>query len=246
LFDTIKSKYIAFRHYPEKESKPENLSGLLESDDLLKLPYRETRVMFESGKNTLVPRPFFDETKIELFYNFNLGEDKCSLLHYNLLPEASIFNIFSYPEIAHSKLKKAFPKFEIWHRTSPFIENIVIDSARWHHSKAHVYIHKGILDIGVAHMKKLEFFNTFNFKEHSDIVYFILNILEQFNLSASTTEVHISTDSENHEEIFDYIRNYVQHIKLIRPSEKFTYSYVFDEFQLARFANLFNLGLCGL
>lgn len=244
LFDTIKNKYIALRHYNDKSSSPENLTGTLESDDLLKLPFRETKVMFDSGKSTLVPLSFFDETKVELLYKFNFGEDQCASLHYNKLSETSSVNIFSYPEIVHSKLKKTLPKFEIYQRTSPFIENLVIDSARWQRSKAHVSIHKGTLDIGVAHLRKLEFFNTFNFREYSDIVYYILNVLEQFDLSVNTTDVYISADIENHNEIFDYLRNYIQNIKFIRPSEQFTYSYVFDEFQLTRFANLFNLGLC--
>jgi hypothetical protein len=244
LFDTIKNKFIAFRHYSEATSNPESLSGILESDDLLKLSYREKKVMYTSGKNTLVPLSFFDESKLELLYNFNLGEDKCSSLHFNKLVEASAFNIFSYPQISHAKLKKALTRFGIYHRTSPFIENLVVDSGRWHDSKAHVYIHKGILDIGVARMKKLEFFNTFEYKEYSDIAYFILNVMEQLNLSPNITEVYVSVDLDNHGEIFDFLGNYLQHIKFIRPSENYTYSYVFDEVQLTRFANLFNLGLC--
>jgi len=244
LFDTVKNKYIAFRHYPEIDSRQEALSPILESDDLLQLKFKETRFLYDAGKNTLVPDAFFDESRAETLYKFNLGDEKCSSIHFNKIQDPLALNIFAYSQSILTKFRKVFPKIEIYHRTTPFIENLMEESARWPRSNAFVYIHKGILDIGVAHLRKLEFFNSFNYQNNADIAYYILNVLEQFNLSATLTEVYISVDLEKHEELFNYLQSYLQHIKFIKPSEKFTYSYIFDEFQLTRFANLFNLALC--
>ena len=93
-------------------------------------------------------------------------------------------------------------------------------------------------------MKKIEFYNSFSYKDNSDIVYYILNILERFNLSNMLTEVYFSDDVENHDELFEFLNNYLNLIKFIHPSDQFIYSYIFDELHLTRFANLFNLALC--
>ena len=81
-------------------------------------------------------------------------------------------------------------------------------------------------------------------KEKQDIVYFVLNVLEQFKLSVMYTDIHISADLDNHEEVFEYLGNYLHQVKFIKPSGKYTYSYMFDESLLTRFTNLFNLSLC--
>jgi len=244
LFDVIKNKFIAFRHYASLESKLEALQSILEQDDLLSLTYKETFLLHDAGQSTLVPSTFFDETKAGEYYKFNLGEDKSSEIHFNKLPESQLVNIFSYPRSTIFSFKKAFPALTIYHRSSPFIENLIEESSRWPRTKCYISIHQGILDIGLAHLKKLEFYNSFTYQEKSDIAYYILNVLEQFKLSSTLTEIHLSTDLDKHEEIFEYLSNFLMHIKFIKPSDKFTYSYIFDEFQLTRFANLFNLTLC--
>lgn len=246
LFDTVKNKYVAFRHYPEQDCKLETLALLIKSDPLLTLPFKQVFLLSDTGQSTLVPISFFDETKVTDLFTFNLGEAKGQVIHYNKLATALACNIFSYSPAVIGELKKSYPSIAIYHRTSPFIENLVIESVRWQRTKCFVSINNGILDVGLAQLKRLEFFNSFHFKEKADVVYHILNILEQFKLSASFTDVYLSVDMENHDEIFDYLNGFISHIKFIRPSEKFTYSYIFDEFQLTRFANLFNLSLCVL
>lgn len=246
LFDTIKSKYVAFRHYPEQDCKPETLTLLIESDPLLTLPYKEVFLLSDTGQSTLVPLSFFDEQRVADLYTFNLGDAEGQTIHYNKLATTLACNIFSYSQAVIGELKSTYPSITIYHRTSPFIENLVLESVRWPRTKCFVSINKGILDVGLAQQKKLEFFNSFRYQEKSDAVYYILNTLEQFKLSASLTDVYLSVDMDNHDEIFDYLNGFISHIKFIRPSEKFTYSYIFDEFQLTRFANLFNLSLCVL
>ena len=98
--------------------------------------------------------------------------------------------------------------------------------------------------IGIAQSKKLEFYNTFTFKDSSDVVYYILSVLDHFRLSPLFTEVFLASGIENHDEMFDLINNYLNMIKFIRPSDRYLYSYIFDELQLTRFSNLFNLAMC--
>ena len=208
------------------------------------MQYKECFLLYDAGQSTLVPIPFFDESKASDLYKFNLGEADSSVVSFNKLPETIAANIFSYSSSVIQEFKKVNPSISIYHRTSPFIENLVQESARWPRTKCFVSIHNGILDIGLAHLKKLEFFNSFTYKEKTDIVYYILATLESSKLSTTLTDVYISVDLENHDEIFEYLNGFLSHIKFIRPSENFTYSYIFDDFQLTRFANLFNLPLC--
>lgn len=244
LFDTIKNKYVAFRYYPETESSMDKLQSLFASDELLTLPFKDFFLLYTAGQSTLVPLPYFDESKIAELYAFNFGAEDNTKFLFNKLQDCLAVNLFSCAHHVTDELKKLFPSLKIYHRTSPFLENLVQESARWPRIKCFVSIHQNILDIGFAHLRRLDFFNSFAYRDKSDIVYHVLNVLEQFNLSPALTDVYLSVDLEKHEEIYEFLGTYLTHIKFIKPSENFTYSYIFDDFQLTRFANLFNLALC--
>ena len=246
LLDTIRNKYIAFRHHPMDKSDHnfEEIISIIQSDPLLKLPYKSVSHVLTDGKSTLVPAFFFEEKKEQLIFQFNQVQEDFSEVLFNTLSNAMVVNIFAYPKAYFAKIKEIYPNLKAFHRSSPFIETLVQNSAKWVTPKCFVAINKKEIDIGIAQKKKLEFFNSFTYKEHTDIVYYILNIIEQFKLSAMETEVYISVDLENHDEIFEFLNNYLNLIKFIHPSDQYTYSYIFDELQLTRFANLFNLALC--
>ncbi len=246
LLDTIRNKYIAFQHHPMNKSDHnfEEIISKIQSDPLLKLPYKSVSHILTDGKSTLVPALFFEEKKEKLIFQFNQVHEDSSEVLFNNLSSAMVVNIFAYPKTYLTKLKEIYPNLKAYHRSSPFIETLVQNSAKWANPKCFVAINKKEIDIGIAQKKKLEFFNSFTYKENTDIVYYILNIIEQFKLSAMETEVYISVDLENHDEIFEFLNNYLNLIKFIHPSDQYTYSYIFDELQLTRFANLFNLALC--
>jgi hypothetical protein len=244
LCDTVNNKFIAFRHYSSNDSlKPEDIACIFTTDDLLRLPYKSASLLFNNGKNTLVPVTFFEDKEAASFFQFNHKEEDCALI-YNKLPDALAVNVFSCHQDYLSKFKEYFPGINIFHRTTPFITALVQDASKGNWVRFFVTIHKDVIDIGLAHSKKLEFFNSFHYKEKQDIVYFVLNVLEHFKLSVMYTDVYLSADLDNHEEIFEYLNNYLHQVKFIKPSTKYTYSYIFDESQLTRFANLFNLSLC--
>lgn len=244
LLDTVKNKYVAFRYYPESGYNASNVGLLLGSDDIFSHSYKETLLLYNGGQNTLVPLPYFDEAKIADIYNFNFGKQNNLEYHFDRLPETLAVNVYAFQQDALKAFKDKMPSLKVFHRTTPFIENLVQDSARWPRSKCFVSIHKGILDIGLAHLRKLDFFNSFTYSERTDIVYYILNTLEQFNISPAVTDIYLSVDVDKHEEIYEYLNGFLTHVKFIRPSEKFTFSYMFDDYVLTRFANLFNLSSC--
>lgn len=249
LLDTISKKYIALRHYPfqainSTELFLNNVFDRINSDDILKLKFRSVNHMFVDNKNTLVPISYFDEAKENEYFKFNYPLENNDLVLSNALIHTVTANIFAYPVNLYEKLRGVFPEIKFSHHSSAFIENMIIDSAKWQQSKCYININKTFLNIGIANNKKLEFYNAFNFKDNSDIAYYILSVLDQFRLSPLFTEVFMSSSEENHDEMFDFINNYLNLIKFIRPTDKYTYSYIFDELQLTRFSNLFNLALC--
>jgi hypothetical protein len=248
LLDVIRNKYVAFRHFPSKNDDfgIDEVISSIQSDPVLKLNFKRVSHMLTDGKYTLVPESYFEENKEDSIFQFNQTQEKLSEVFFNNLKEAQAVNIFAYPQYYQGKLKTIFPNLKPYHRSSSFIESLVLNSAKWTHSKCFVLINKHEIDIGIAQKKNLEFSNSFSYKEKTDIVYYILNSLEQFKFSPKFTEVFVSIDLENSDEILDLLKNYLGLIRFIHPFDQYTYSYMFEEKHLIHFANLFNLVLCAL
>lgn len=248
ILDTIRNKYIGIHHHYFTESDNQDpvtkIKSVLEIDDLLKLQYKSVSNMIMNEKNTLVPLAYFDDNKKDniLQLNFPLSPNATTLVNKLTIP--GVFNIFSYSDDLRKILSTAFPTIKTFHHSTPFIEHLIYESAKWTQPKCHVLIHNNSLDIGLAQLKKLEFFNSFYYHEYSDILYFILSVLERYKLPALSTDVFISVEKDNRNEIVEYLNNYLIAVRFIRPSNQFTYSYIFDEKHLVRYANLFNLALC--
>jgi hypothetical protein len=242
ILDTVQKKYVAIRHY--NLSGTPDLKSVLESDDLLKLTYKDASLMLSDGKCTLIPVSFFDEAKEALISNFNLGVHANHQVAYNNISEASTVNIFTYQEELVASIRTLIPNLKVYHRSTPFIGYMVRMSNKWVQPKCMVSINKTSVDICLAQGRRLEFYNSFDYHDNADILYYILSSLDHFKLSPKESEVYVSANIENHDKVFELLNAYLTNIKFIHPTQRFTYSYIFDGQLINRFANLFNLALC--
>jgi len=249
ILDLNKLKYIVLRHYPFEGLKDNDeianyLSIIYDQDEFLKLKYKYMYHEFICDNSTLLPKSDFNESLIENYLHFVFSDIQNQVICYNSLSSGNYFNVFGYPTSLHSEINKYFPGIKLYSHTSSFLESLIKQSSTVPNTQVYIYLNEGLLNIGLAKSGELIFFNSFRHKEMSDVVYFILSILDQYNLSAKITEIRIAADTINHDELFDFLNNYLGQIRFIQPSQQFSYSYLFDELYLTRFSNLFNLALC--
>ncbi|MDP4210778.1 MAG: DUF3822 family protein [Bacteroidota bacterium] len=242
ILDTDRNKYIAFRHYPANNN--DFTDTVLATDDLLRLTYKSVSLIMQDGQNTLVPEDLFEETTQDWAAKLNLNVLTGDTVQNNRLENCKTVNIFTCSQNLLTKFKIIHPDIKIFHYTTPVIDHMVRWSAKWSRTKMIIVINSTTVNIGLAQMRKLEFFNTFDYKDFSDILYYTLAVAEKNGISAQNGEFFVSADIDNSDEVFTYLKKYLQSVKTIRPSEQFSYSYVIDEQHLTRFFNLFNLVLC--
>jgi hypothetical protein len=249
ILDPGQFKYIALRHYPFEGLKDSGeianyISIIYNQDDFLKLKYKDRYHSFISEFSSLIPLTVFNPDSINKYLSFIYQSSGKYKYESNMLSVINSVNVFGYPESLITCLFNLFPDIKLFHHSTPFIDYLIKESVGKKEPLCFVYLSDEMVYFGIANNSKLLFYNSFRYKEKTDIAYFILSVLEQFNLSPATIGVSISSDAFMHDEIFEYLNNYLGQIKFILPSSKFSYSYLFDELYLTRFTNLFNLALC--
>ena len=248
ILDTIRNKYIVFRQSKLTETnESEILSALktfLENDDLLCLNYKSVACLVWNSGNTFIPAQFFDTGKKEDVYGLNLAIPLNSNIIVNKISSLETYNIFAYPSDIQSIFSNAKPEIKLYHHSTSFVNYMISESENWIRTRCYVRVNTHSLDIGLAQNKYLEFFNSFEYKEYSDITFFILSVFEKFNLSPMNTDVYLSSGNNDQNEIVDFLKKYINVIRFLRPSNHFMYSYIFDESLLTSYVNLFNLVMC--
>jgi hypothetical protein len=248
ILDTVRNKYIGLRQLQYNGSSDPDIASVLksalETEDLLKLRYKSVSNLVLNEKSTLVPTLYFDDNKKEDIYQFSLSNTLNSSILVNNIPVLGISNVFSYSNDVQKLLNLSFPGIKYYHYSTPFLGYLASKSEHWTTPKCFVNINANTIDIGIAQHKNLVFFNSFGFREYTDITFYILSVLDKYKLSPMNTDVFMSVGSKNQQKIIDCLTRYLNLIKYIQPSDEFTYSYIFDESQLSGYYNLFNLALC--
>ena len=86
----------------------------------------------------------------------------------------------------------------------------------------------------------LKFCNSFTYRNISDILYYVLNVFKNLDIKQEET-INFSGLTEKYDDLSSGFSLYVRNIKFSEPSGNFTFSYVFNDTELHRFINLFNV-----
>lgn len=215
------SKSIAFQEaIPIEDYERSTFDEILKRDQF-KLDYAEFVLSTGHERNTLVPVDIFNHSKPEDIFRLNYSEP-IETIDYNRIPEMGIVNIYEFPLWLKKAFIVRFPRVKVVHQTTVMLKAIF--SAPVFTPKMHVLIEPNYFFLFVTGRSKLQFFNKFEYKAFSDIIYHILFVAEQKELDPAEIIVNVFGVDKNWahaEEIQSYFK---QPIKLgTKPEDSTSY-----------------------
>ncbi|MFC2117573.1 DUF3822 family protein [Bacteroidota bacterium] len=250
ILDTSSKKYLALKHFSFDPSIQETMFAkiihkVIASEELLHKPYKRVYMSVVTNKSILIPSSLFDKNKLSGYFEFSQVLNSTDVLLYNKMNNAGAFNIFAIPEGIDSILDDYFPVRNIYHHSVSLIEN-ALDSSRAGHNEKRVYveIHRSFFNIVVTNGDSLLLYNTFSYKDSSDMLYYILNIYKQLDLSVENNALIISGEIAVNSNHYFLIKKYFRQVMLEEFSSKFFYSNTFNKIPDQHFTNLINLFNC--
>jgi hypothetical protein len=246
ILDTIRNKYVLLRSSGPNDNRyfsSEQLGSIITRDDFLMKKFKKVSLVIPSAKFTLVPSPLFDPAKKEEYFSFNHSTDASQVIFTNHMREPDSFIVFSVPKFINDVMKELYPAIHPYHHTKPLLNQLAnfTRSARGHY--VHVHIENEFFNLFVFENNILKFSNSFNYRNISDILYFVLNTYKSMNIS-NEEAVHFTGITEKYDDIYSGFAMYIRNISFTPPSGPFTFSYVFNDIELHRYFNLFSLSAC--
>ncbi|NJK86852.1 MAG: DUF3822 family protein [Bacteroidales bacterium] len=238
--------YVAFKKYRlDKVKDPENLIDRLEKifneDNLLDKPYSSTSFIFLTQKSTLVPSEFFDESKIKDFFEFNQTLDDLDELNYNYIPAIDAYNIFAIPNYIANHVYDKFRNIKFYHQATPFIQSLV--NGFEEQNGVHINLNHDFFDIGVIENSALKFYNTFKFLNDTDLLYFIMFVVNQLKIDIQSSLFTVCGESVDKPVLIEALNKYLPNLSYLEPVYP-DFSDIFKKLSCHKYFNLFYLANC--
>ena len=250
ILDTSRKKYLALKHFSFDPSIQEvqlasKIQEVISSEELLHKQYKKVYMSIVNEKTVLVPSSLFDKTNLSDYFGYSQVLNKNDVLLYNKMNNTGAYNIFAIPAGIDSVLDDYFPVRNLYHHSVSFIENS-LDSSRAGFNEKRVYIevHRSFFNIVVTNGDSLLLYNTYTYRDSRDLLYYVLNIYKQLELSVENNALIISGDIAVNSNNYFLIKKYFRQVLLEEFTRKFYYSSSFNKIPDQHFTNLINLYTC--
>jgi len=246
ILDTIRNKFIMMRSFVAEENKKfstDDLDEIIKKDDFLTKKYKKVHFILPSPKFTLVPSPLFDPGRKDEYFTFNHVSMETSLILNNKLTDPDSFLVYSFYKPNYNLVRRVWPGMHPFHHLKPLFE--YISGSRKTHGESYIHIHieRDFFNLIIYRRNNLIFCNSFNYRNISDILYFIMNVFKSMDIKQEET-VWISGHAERYDDLYSNLVLYIRNVKFAEPSGNFTFSYVFNDTGLHRYINLISVVNC--
>lgn len=247
ILDGIRNKFIMLRSLqPDNNSKysPDELIGIIGKDDFLTKKYKKISIIIPSPKFTLIPSPLFDPGRKDEYFSFNHIESENNQIFNNKISDPDSFLVFALPLQLSELVKNIWPGTYPFHHLKSLLEHIRISRKSIGQNYLHLHVEHDFFNLIIYRNNNLQFCNSFNYRNISDILYYILHTIKDLDIKQEET-VYLSGQTERYDDLFSTLSLYIRNVKFAEPSGNFTFSYVFNELGLHKYINLLNAANCG-
>lgn len=194
--------------------------------------YYETRFIIADNKQTIIPDAIFSNEDCEKYWNLNFKKDNSSEINSYHLPKAQARIVFAVNSNLKLLIDSCNSKKSVIPASAPFVEfnykrNRLIDNPE--RPRVYVQVYETYAEILVMENFSIKLFNTFIFNSQNDLLYHVINILEQLRLSPKITEIIFSGFIDTDSLIVLNLRKFVGSVYFESQNIGLRYYYQFQE-----------------
>lgn len=245
ILDHFTNTYLYLKFSPVAlYAQQKELETLFATEEFLKKKYH--RVIFEScsAQSTLVPIALFDAQKAETFLAFDVTLDEREKVYFNMVSKLGIVNIYSVNCKIAALLSSNFANIEFLHHHSSFLLSSLASVIDKDYSvKVFLQVHHGWFDLLIIKSGELQLLNCFDFLGKNDLLYFVLNALKQYHISAVNVELILSGFAVEPEMAL-LLKDYIGKVSFADRPENIEFSTEFFAVPAHQFYNFYYTPFC--
>jgi hypothetical protein len=251
IFDNKAERYVFFRkhrfeHVQLAKDLTEQIAEVLEKDDVFDLQFHSVRFLGYTQQSTLVPASYFDRNKLLDYLAFNHADEVDHELFSSFIEPPGLYNVFALQRDLVSLISLHFKKVEFLNQTTPFLRHIAIKQDAFSKPAVHIGLNRSFFDLAAVDEGKLKLYNTFQFTNESDLLYYVLYVYKQLGFDTQKVPLYLSGEQSSKLSYYETLKQYI-------PATSYTairgipeLAPGLNQLNTVKFINLLNLQTCAL
>ncbi|GAB1855517.1 DUF3822 family protein [Flavobacteriaceae bacterium MHTCC 0001] len=179
--------------------------------DYLQAEFDDITVIHENDISTLVPKALFNADHLADYLKFNSKILKSDYLSYDVLKHGDTVNVYVPYVNINNYIYEAFGAFTYKHFSTILLDYVLENKKQSSADTIYVHVSKDHFEIIIVENNGLKLYNTYEYINAEDFIYYILFTIEQLNYNPETIHIElfgkVSTDSPLYKITYKYIRN---------------------------------------
>ncbi len=180
--------------------------------------YDDVVVLHNSGLNTFVPQPLFDETFSAGYLQFNNRVFETDFFAHDTIVQHHMVNVYIPFVNLNNYLIDQFGPFEYRHSASTLVPKLLESTKNQEDKKVFAHFSGNCFEIIVAQNQKLLFYNSFDYTTKEDFIYYLLFTAEQLQLNPETFSLRLLGSISKDDDCFGIAYQYVRDTQLFDTS----------------------------
>jgi hypothetical protein len=246
LLDNLRNRFVMFRDYKLSAKEAgfiDEIRDIAGKDEFLSREYRRYRIVFNTEQSTKVPAPLYDPAVKNEYFELNHKLRDNYMVSNNKLTEPDAYLLFGVRKDIFDLAINLFPEASISHQVKPLLNSSFRQARKNKERYIRVHFDRGFFTMIIIADNELQFFNSFRVRNDSDILYYLLNSFNRFEVN-NDQKVYLSGNISKFDDLYNNLLRYIKTLKFSTPEGDFSMSYIFDEMATHQYCNLFNIVNC--
>jgi hypothetical protein len=201
----------------------DELTAIIRLDPYLKYQYRKIHIAWAGSKSTLIPERLFKDANKKAFLEQTSPIKEEDLVQHDTLQATGLQNIYAVPSPLKSWLAQHFPGHTLSHLGSTLLEHQRAHAVRDEAPQMYMHLVGGLVYFSAFQDTNLLFYNSFEYQNAKDFIYYLLLAFKQAGLNPNKATVNITGQLVEKSEIYSLLKRYVSQPVFLDPANKITY-----------------------
>ncbi len=247
LFHHPQQKYVLLMHYPELKTTAEQIAFIDNENEYFGTNYRSVKVLFDTANSLITPAALYLESRKEDMFRLSFSHaDNVSVLACHL-KKTDNYMLFGVDSSLYRCIRHKFPNAVFMTTAACLIDN-TITRLRLNNEKPEyslfTEVHSDYIDLVLAHNDRLILFNTFRYKTPNDMVYYILNVFDQYKIDTEKAHLIFSGEIATDNLAVIQLRKFIRFVFFESRNSSFNYHYKFQDLAAHRFYQFLSVARC--
>lgn len=235
IADAIRKRFNAIKYSGFKDEF-ESTNGVyldlvrktIENDTFLSKNYKAVNFIYAYPSIIIIPKNSFERQDLKQTFELHYPLDDVDEIQFNHIQGWDFYIIFSVPSDLTNYLVNKFPQVEFYHQASVWLNSLYSINKKTSSYTA-LYFNTKSFYLVVVENEKLKYFNSYKFKDDTDIIYLISDTLKGLGQDNLKTDFLLGGDILENSARFNIFNNYFPHNSFLSIETNSSYIYTFEE-----------------